>query len=74
MNAQPFCLPYDDVNRGHALCQQLRGLVECVRSASLSHDEPPEDAIAATCWLAADLIEAIEKIIGQRVADKQDAA
>ena len=69
MNAKTttaFCLPIDEVDKATDTAHKLRGLVDCIRSASLSDDLPPTDAIASACWLARDLIDELEKIATQR--------
>jgi hypothetical protein len=62
----PWYLPFDDVTRANDVAYKLRSLVECIRSASLSDDEPPEDAIAGACWLARDLVDELEAIATMR--------
>jgi len=55
-------LPFEEVNRANDVAHKLRSVLECIRSASLSRDEPNEGAIAGACWLACDLIDELEAI------------
>jgi len=63
-------LPFEEVNRANDTAHKLRSVVECIRSASLSRDEPSEGAIAGACWLACDLIDKLEAIATIRQPQK----
>lgn len=63
-------LPFEGVNRANDVAHKLRSVLECIRSASLSRDEPSEGAIAGACWLACDLIDELEAIATMRQPQK----
>lgn len=60
---QAFYLPPDEVDQATDTAHKLRGLVDCMRVASLSSDDlTSTDSIAGACWLARDLIDELERI------------
>jgi len=76
LSPTPSYLPLSEVDRATDATHKLRGLVDCIRSASLSADPPPDDAIASACWLARDLVDELEAIatMRQRQQPTQSAA
>lgn len=69
LSPTPWFLPFEEVNRANDVAHKLRSVVECIRSASLSNDEPQEGAIAGACWLALDLINELETIATMRQSE-----
>jgi len=63
---QPLYLPMDAVDKGTALCTQLRSIMSCAAAASISQDVADTDVLNA-CQGAMRLVDALREIVVMRV-------
>lgn len=55
-----------DADRINELIYKARGIVEVIRSASSSTDQPPDDAVPGACWAVEDMLSEVANIIMRR--------
>lgn len=70
---QPFYLPHEQVDRADELCFRIRGILGCIRSASLSNGLLADEDIAGACMAVDGMVQELENVVSLRQPKKQAA-